>query len=336
MPRPPANKKQSKTTARKVVKNKQSRKAANFAHRTPLQLEGMVLWMEVSSNRAIYLGESTAGKSMAHGSGITKLAGFASMAQYPMGKRYKNTRERKNSNTGFGITEEMLANGITVDDMIERACPFYKRMDAIFAEQANVNPESECHVPDRSDDDIRLLDELTVDRANSGGAATACDSEDHEFGYPDFRLDKSPAGGESDGGETVFNVEGEDLDVRHDHEDQANPSRDFQHDEGEPDQENRPPSGMSHAATPADTTSLSNRQPLQQLLGRQNKSSLALTPPQYQDDLEDCTSRRRLQPESCTSARTTQPVAKSVSAAQAVAKTKGVEKANSLKRKGFG
>ncbi|ETK88850.1 hypothetical protein L915_06945 [Phytophthora nicotianae] len=253
-----------------------------------------------------------------------------------MGKRYKNTRERKNSNTGFGITEEMLANGITVDDMIERACPFYKRMDAIFAEQANVNPESECHVPDRSDDDIRLLDELTVDRANSGGAATACDSEDHEFGYPDFRLDKSPAGGESDGGETVFNVEGEDLDVRHDHEDQANPSRDFQHDEGEPDQENRPPSGMSHAATPADTTSLSNRQPLQQLLGRQNKSSLALTPPQYQDDLEDCTSRRRLQPESCTSARTTQPVAKSVSAAQAVAKTKGVEKANSLKRKGFG
>ncbi|KUF84554.1 hypothetical protein AM587_10003200 [Phytophthora nicotianae] len=252
------------------------------------------------------------------------------------GQALQNTRERKNSNTGFGITEEMLANGITVDDMIERACPFYKRMDAIFAEQANVNPESECHVPDRSDDDIRLLDELTVDRANSGGAATACDSEDHEFGYPDFRLDKSPAGGESDGGETVFNVEGEDLDVRHDHEDQANPSRDFQHDEGEPDQENRPPSGMSHAATPADTTSLSNRQPLQQLLGRQNKSSLALTPPQYQDDLEDCTSRRRLQPESCTSARTTQPVAKSVSAAQAVAKTKGVEKANSLKRKGFG
>ncbi|ETN11177.1 hypothetical protein PPTG_10129 [Phytophthora nicotianae INRA-310] len=194
MPRPPANKKQSKTTAKKVFKNKQPRKAAKFAHTTPLQLEGMVLWIEVSSNRPIYLGESTAGKSMAHGSGITKLAGFASMAQYvheyamqyggddprhsvvwdrttcqsrwaSQFKRYKNTRERKNSNTGFGITEEMLANGITVDDMIEKACPFYTRMDAMFAEQANVNPESECHVPDLSDDDRAV--KVTVEKPYS-------------------------------------------------------------------------------------------------------------------------------------------------------------------------
>ncbi|KAF4142219.1 hypothetical protein GN958_ATG08395 [Phytophthora infestans] len=66
MPRALADKKQYKTAARKVLKSKKPRKAATFAHTTPLQLEGMVLWME----------------SMAHGSGITKLAGFASMAQY--------------------------------------------------------------------------------------------------------------------------------------------------------------------------------------------------------------------------------------------------------------
>ncbi|KAI9993256.1 hypothetical protein PInf_015334 [Phytophthora infestans] len=135
MPRPPANKKQSKTAAKKVLRNK---KAAKFTHTTPSQVEGMVLWIEVGSNRAIYVGESTAGKGMAQNSGITKLAGFASMAQYF--KRYKNARERKNSNTGFGITEEMLANGITVDHIIEKACPFYKRMDAMFAEQASINP----------------------------------------------------------------------------------------------------------------------------------------------------------------------------------------------------
>ncbi|KAF4137430.1 hypothetical protein GN958_ATG13379 [Phytophthora infestans] len=314
MPRPPANKKQSKTAAKKVLRNK---KAAKFTHTTPSQVEGMVLWIEVGSNRAIYVGESTAGKGMAQNSGITKLAGFASMAQYvheyamqyggadprhTVFKRYKNARERKNSNTGFGITEEMLANGITVDHIIEKACPFYKRMDAI-------------------DNDVRLLDKLTDDRANSGGAYAACDSEDHELGYPDFRLDKSPPDSESDGGETVFSVGAEDLvDVRHNHEDQANPSKDFQHDEGEPDQKNRPPSGMSHAAT--DATSISNRLPLQQLLGLRNQSSLALTPPQYQNDQEDFTSRRRFQPEARTSTRATQPVAKSVSAAKAVAKQK--------------
>ncbi|EEY64590.1 uncharacterized protein PITG_16007 [Phytophthora infestans T30-4] len=67
-------------------------------------------------------------------------------------KRY-TTRERKSSSTGLGITEEMLVNGVTISAMIEKACPFYEPIDALFAEQANVNPESQCHVPDLSDDE---------------------------------------------------------------------------------------------------------------------------------------------------------------------------------------
>ncbi|KAG3107800.1 hypothetical protein PI124_g12889 [Phytophthora idaei] len=55
---------------------------SKYAHTTHTQRETMVLWMEVESNRAIYLGESTAGKGMAHGSGVTKREGFKRMASY--------------------------------------------------------------------------------------------------------------------------------------------------------------------------------------------------------------------------------------------------------------
>ncbi|EGZ20912.1 hypothetical protein PHYSODRAFT_464405, partial [Phytophthora sojae] len=46
--------------------------------------------MEKPSNRAIYLGESTAGKGMAHGAGVTKLSGFASMVEYVHNYMMKN------------------------------------------------------------------------------------------------------------------------------------------------------------------------------------------------------------------------------------------------------
>lgn len=47
----------------------------------------------------------------------------------------------------------MLADGITVDDMIKKACSFYCRMNGMFGEQANVEPVSQLYVPDRSDGD---------------------------------------------------------------------------------------------------------------------------------------------------------------------------------------
>ncbi|KAG1709905.1 hypothetical protein DVH05_016919 [Phytophthora capsici] len=60
MPRPPASEKQSKTAVESLCSLKE--------------------WAEVGTHRAVYLEESTAGKSMAHSSDITTLAGHASMA----------------------------------------------------------------------------------------------------------------------------------------------------------------------------------------------------------------------------------------------------------------
>ncbi|EGZ10579.1 hypothetical protein PHYSODRAFT_518443 [Phytophthora sojae] len=131
----------------------------------------MIRWMEKPSNRAIYLGESTAGNGMAHGTGVTKLSDFASMAEYVHNyrmkndpadprhtskwdkktcqsrwnsrfRRYKATRGRVMKQTGFGITQEMMMRDFQVEDLIEKACPFYERMDAMFWEQANIKPVS--------------------------------------------------------------------------------------------------------------------------------------------------------------------------------------------------
>lgn len=96
-------------------------------------------------------------------------------------KRY-TTRERKSSSTGLGITEEMLVNGVTISAMIEKACPFYEPIDALFAEQANVNPESQCHVPDLSDDEVPLPDNIAIGQYASCSAEIQHD-EDHEFDY---------------------------------------------------------------------------------------------------------------------------------------------------------
>ncbi|EGZ08288.1 hypothetical protein PHYSODRAFT_306268 [Phytophthora sojae] len=63
---------------------------SKYAHTTRIQLDGMIRWMEKPSNRAIYLGESTAGKGMTHGAGVTKLSGFASMAEYVHNYAMKN------------------------------------------------------------------------------------------------------------------------------------------------------------------------------------------------------------------------------------------------------
>ncbi|KAG2764483.1 hypothetical protein PC129_g10440 [Phytophthora cactorum] len=55
---------------------------SKYPHTTHTQREAMVLWMGVESNRAIYLGESTAGKGMVHGTGVTKREGFKRMTSY--------------------------------------------------------------------------------------------------------------------------------------------------------------------------------------------------------------------------------------------------------------
>ncbi|KAF1777463.1 hypothetical protein GQ600_17098 [Phytophthora cactorum] len=72
------------------------------AHTTHTQREAMGLWMEVESNRTIYLGESTAG---AHGTGVTKREGFKRMASYVHTYAMKNEpTDRRHSATWDNIT----------------------------------------------------------------------------------------------------------------------------------------------------------------------------------------------------------------------------------------
>ncbi|KAE9136373.1 hypothetical protein PF010_g1716 [Phytophthora fragariae] len=208
------------------------RAPGKYAHTTRVQLDGMICWMEKLSYHAIYLGESTAGKGMAHGAGVTKLSGFASMAEYVHNyamqndaadprhsskwdkktcqsrwnsqfKRYKATRERVMKQTGFGITEEMMMRGVQVEDLIEKACPFYERMDAMFWEQANVEPVSQIHEPVLSEDeDMRVVG--TADGLNCQQAGeNARDPDDHEFRFPDYRERLEPDNA-SDSDETVL------------------------------------------------------------------------------------------------------------------------------------
>ncbi|OWY99872.1 hypothetical protein PHMEG_00029050 [Phytophthora megakarya] len=146
----------------------------------------MVEWLEVPANNKIIKGETTTGKAVAHGTGVTKIEGFGRMAKYvhrasiahmheqghvddihlqqwtPLicqsrwnshFRRYKKTRDRLQCQTGFGVTEAMLAGGVTVEAMVEESCPYFYRIDEVFGEQANVNPVSQTDVPELEEDE---------------------------------------------------------------------------------------------------------------------------------------------------------------------------------------
>ncbi|KAE9091424.1 hypothetical protein PF010_g18193 [Phytophthora fragariae] len=42
----------------------------------------MVRWLEIPENYNVIAGDSTKGKTMAHGAGMTKIAGFQKMAEF--------------------------------------------------------------------------------------------------------------------------------------------------------------------------------------------------------------------------------------------------------------
>ncbi|KAG1696530.1 hypothetical protein DVH05_018223 [Phytophthora capsici] len=63
-------------------RNKEKPDHTKHVHTTITQLRGMVEWVEDGSNYDIIRGEFTTGKSMGHGNGITKIAGFGLMAEH--------------------------------------------------------------------------------------------------------------------------------------------------------------------------------------------------------------------------------------------------------------
>lgn len=55
---------------------------------------------------------------------------------------YKKIK-RESLTTGWGVTEDDKASGIyTVEDKLEKACPFFSELDELFGEKQNINPTS--------------------------------------------------------------------------------------------------------------------------------------------------------------------------------------------------
>ncbi|KAE8892414.1 hypothetical protein PF005_g12747 [Phytophthora fragariae] len=202
--------------------NSAKTKPNKFVHTTAQQFRAMVMWLENPRNYKIIVGESTAGKSVAHGVGITKIEGFKRMTSYVHGAtmahmsstgvfdaaladpwsaqvcqsrwksyfaRYKSTRDKLKHQTGFGITADMLAHGITLEAMVNKSCPYYYRLDKIFCEQSNVEPSSHTVEPEMEEGDACWGLDSSVDiscneevfRSPDGEAPVQQDPE-HEAG----------------------------------------------------------------------------------------------------------------------------------------------------------
>ncbi|OWZ15458.1 hypothetical protein PHMEG_00010890 [Phytophthora megakarya] len=146
----------------------------------------MVQWLEIPANYNIIAGNSTKGKKMAHGEGTTKISIFKSMAEFVhtatvkhmseegffdptiaaewepkqcqsrwnfIFRRYRAARFKLDNQTGFGLTEEMVAEGKTVEDLAEESCPCFGRIDDLFGGNPNVTHPSEMSGPIYNDAD---------------------------------------------------------------------------------------------------------------------------------------------------------------------------------------
>ncbi|KAF4143416.1 hypothetical protein GN958_ATG07375 [Phytophthora infestans] len=171
---------------------------------TPYQIAAMVSWLGISANFNIKAGNSTSGKNgawwrhnqdrwvpqhgrvRAHRYGGLHESGtiFLPKACRCVGgeavpkllelyfRRYRAARYKLNNQTGFGLTEEMVAKGMTVDDLAEESCPCFHRIDALFGAKSNVAPPSEMSEPSYDDADwfpVRenISDKTNIDRCNS-------------------------------------------------------------------------------------------------------------------------------------------------------------------------
>ncbi|KAL3691188.1 hypothetical protein R1sor_004839 [Riccia sorocarpa] len=48
--------------------------------------------------------------------------------------------------TGGGLTDEDINRGLTIEDKLNKACPFFNRMDALFGTKANIVPPATCEL----------------------------------------------------------------------------------------------------------------------------------------------------------------------------------------------
>ncbi len=137
----------------------------------------MVDWLEIKSNFAMIVGKSTDGKGVAHGNGKTLTSAYDKLNQYvvdrmklsksqgiPVDPRtlipwdnprsrfisYRTTyfrTKRASQQIGFGLTQEEAEQGLTIEDKLDKMCPFFDRMDVLFGNRQNVAPSFAAERP---------------------------------------------------------------------------------------------------------------------------------------------------------------------------------------------
>eukprot|EP00644_Phytophthora_capsici_P019345 jgi/Phyca11/132115/e_gw1.136.8.1 len=124
----------------------------------------LVNWSEDESHFELIYG--TRKKTSVDGlSNTTKLDGFKRMAEYLnlntstrglhlsgdkmqqrwrtfISSKFKPTLKKSITETGLGLTKKELESGMSVEDKLEKLCPQFKRMKAIFGEKPNIQASS--------------------------------------------------------------------------------------------------------------------------------------------------------------------------------------------------
>ncbi|ETL89608.1 hypothetical protein L917_11484 [Phytophthora nicotianae] len=110
-------------------RNKKKPDHTKHVDTTSTQLRGMVEWVEDGSNYDIIRGESTTGKSMSHGNGITKIANFGLMAEHVHSVKKKKKKRvivvEKVESTN-NLIEALLSGGET-SDLVDSRSPSHDR-----------------------------------------------------------------------------------------------------------------------------------------------------------------------------------------------------------------
>lgn len=124
--------------------------------------------------------------------------------------RYKQAREVK-TGTGAGLTEEEFAAGMTLEDKLNRLCPHFERMHALYGGRPNVSPPITGDVGVESEDfvmaeeesgEVEILDEwenMSPNIPQQYSPTIILDGNPHFpnslhgiFGLPDYRISGFP------------------------------------------------------------------------------------------------------------------------------------------------
>lgn len=114
-----------------------------------------------------------------HGWGFVRFVSYGDNLSKRYGrykKRYQEALATK-QDSGGGLTELEIEQGMTIEDKLERLCPHFKRMHALLGERANMNlgmvDQDSVYDPDAANDDDEEGDEDNDDSPDTQGLTTS-------------------------------------------------------------------------------------------------------------------------------------------------------------------